>query len=146
MKLDPAEWALRLESMTLQQLYYLFELTKLTQSIGHEEYPYSPPAAFPKPPPASMDAVNNDKSDKRIALEATVRQQIHYMSQRFFQRDIMDVSIYAASEGFLWFVVLWDHWQPSLKEIVCHLPRDAIKPSPEETKQYLWDDNFDKEF
>ena len=143
MKLDSAEWAPRLESMTSQQLYHLREMTKLTQSIGHEED--IPPPPFPNESPDSFHAINPGQSDKRIALEDKVRERIQYISQRFFQRDATDASVYAKHEGFLFFVVVWDHWQPSLKDLVCHLSRSAIRPNPEEVRRYLWDDSFDKE-
>lgn len=143
MKLDPAEWPPRLASMTSQQLYYIHEMTKLTQSIGHEED--IPPLPFPNVRPDSFDAVNLGQSDKRIALEDEIRNRIEYNSQRFFQIEAAHPSVYAKHEGFLFFVLVWDHWQPPLKELICYPPRSAIRLSPEETRRYLWDDNYDKE-
>ena len=143
MKLDPADWAPRLESMTSQQLYYLHEMTKLTQSIGHEEE--LTPSQFPNQPPDSYHAINTGQSDKRIALENKAWERIQYVSQRFFQRDATDASVYAKHEGFLFFVVIWDHWQPSLKDVVCHLSRSTVRLGPEDERKCLWDDNFDKE-
>lgn len=140
MKLNPAEWAPRLESMTSQQLYHLHEMTKLTQSIGHEED--IPPSPNANEPPDSFLAINFGQSEKRIALEDRVRERIQHISQRFFQRDAAHTIVYAKREGFLFFVVFWDHWQPSLKELVCHQSMSVIRPNSEETRRYLWDDNF----
>ena len=142
MKLDPAEWPPRLESLTQQQLYYLLDLAKLTQSIGYEED--IPPPPFPNSPPDSIHAINMGQSDKRIALENTLHERIQHISQRFFQRDAGYPIAYAKGNGFLFFVALWDHWQPYLEDMVSHLSRSTIKLSPEETRRYFWDDNFDK--
>lgn len=45
---------------------------------------------------------------------------------------------FSKDEDFLHFIVIWDHWQPSLKQIVC-----SARPSFE--KQYLWDDSSDED-
>ncbi len=37
MEMNPAEWQSRLEAVSLKQLILLYEMSKLTQSIGSEE-------------------------------------------------------------------------------------------------------------
>ena len=132
--------------MTSQQLYYLHEMTKLTQNIGQEEegYPsYEKSKIYSDP----FHLINLGQSDKRIALEHKVWERMQRISQRFFQQDAGAACVYAAHEGFLWFVTVWDHWQPSLKDMVFHLSRSRgrVGPTPEETRRYLWDDDFDKD-
>ena len=143
MRLDPSEWDYRLQAMTSQELYYLWEMTLLTQSIGRKEI--VPPPMFPDEPPDSVHSINSGRSDKRIALEQKVWEQIQRNSLRFFKRDAQNPSVYAKHEGFLWFVVLWDHWQPSLKDMVCHQSVSLKKPSPAVQEQYLWNDRLDEQ-
>ena len=138
MRLDRAQWDARLEDKTSQELYYLQEMSKLTQSIGREEH--IPPPMFPDQSPDSIHAIYSGQSDKRAALECRIWEQIQRNSQRFFDRDAQDVSWCAKHEGFLWFVVLWDHWQPSLKDVVCHQSRSTVRLSSAVVKQYLWND------
>ncbi|KAI4120189.1 MAG: hypothetical protein LQ338_007192 [Usnochroma carphineum] len=118
MRLDLSEWDPRLQAMTSQELYYLREMTKLTQSIGREEI--VPPPMFPDEPSDSVHSINSGQSEKRMTLARRIWQQIQRNSRHFFERDAQDPSVFAKHEGFLWFVVLWDHWQPSLKDMVCH--------------------------
>ena len=143
MKMDLSGWRSRLQSMTLKQLYYLHEMTKLTQSIGQGEEKVPPPF-FPDEPRDSIHSINSGQSDKRIALGEKVWQQIQDVSQRIFNQDAPDPSAYTKEEGFLWFVVMWDHWHLSLKDMVYHQSRSTIRPSPDIEKRYLWDDNEDE--
>lgn len=141
LSLECSEWESRLEAMTSQELYYLHEMTKLTQSIGREER--VPPPMFPHEPPDSVHSINSGRSEKRITLERRIWQQIQYNSVRFFERDAQDPSVYAKHEGFLWFVVMWDHWQPSLENMVCHQSVSPIKPSQAVREKYLWNKSWD---
>lgn len=45
----------------------------------------------------------------------------------------------------MWFIVLWDHWQKSFKNLVCHQSTVSaeLKPSLAFEKQYIWDDSSD---
>lgn len=140
MKIDCSEWNSRLQAMTSQELFYLREMTKLTQSIGREEI--VPPPMFPDEPPDSVHSINSGRSEKRIALEGRVWQQIQDNSWRLFGQDAEDPSIFAKHEGFLWFVVLWDHWQSMLKNLVCHEFMDVTKPGPAINKPHLWNDEL----
>lgn len=139
MKLDASEWESRLEHITSKQLYCLHEMTKLAQSIGREEA--VPPPLFPDMPPDSVLNINTRRSVKRFALEERVWQQIQGISQRIFNQDALLRDFYLKHEGFMWFVVMWDHWQPSLKDMVLHQSTSRIKPSPDVVKRYLWDDD-----
>ncbi|KAL9024258.1 MAG: hypothetical protein Q9196_006644 [Gyalolechia fulgens] len=138
MNLNPSEWISRLEAMTSQELYCLHEMTKLTQNIGEE---ILPPPLFPDQPPESIHAINIGRSEKRIAVEEAVWEQIEHISQRVFGQEAIHPEVYAKCEGFMWFVVIWDHWQPSLKDTVLHTSRSVKRPSPEFIKRCLWNDN-----
>lgn len=119
MRLDCSKWDSRLEAMTSQELYYLWEMTKLTQSIGREEI--VPPPFNTHAHPDSYHSINWGQSEKRRALEQRAWQQIERNSWRFFERGAQDPSVYAKHEGSCGtFIVLWDHWQSSLQEIVYH--------------------------
>ena len=139
MKIDATEWPPRLEAMTLKQLYYLYEMTKLTQSIGMEEIVPAPP--FPNADPDSVIAINSGQSKERIVLGEKIWGHIERAYQRIYHKDAEYPWILAKDEGFLWFIVMWDHWQPSLKQILCG--RRPIDSAFE--KQYLWDDSSDEE-
>ena len=143
MRLDRSEWESRLQAMTSQELYYLWEMTKLTQSIGREEI--VPPPQFPDEPADSAHSINFGRSEKRKALELRTWQQIERNSWRFFERDAHNPITYAKHEGcFFGFVVLWDHWQPSLKDVVCHQSVSLMKPTPAVIEQYLWNNGLDE--
>lgn len=121
MNLEPAQWASRLESMKLKQLYYLCEMSKLTQSIGNEE----------KLPAPEARPIGRGRSKKRNSLEAKIWDHIESIYQRTYREKSDYPWIYAKHEGSLWFVVIWDHWQGSLKQIVCGGPK------PSTAKSYL---------
>lgn len=142
MILEPSEWDSRLQTMTSQELYYLHEMTKLTQSIGRDET--VPPPSSQREPPDSDHPLDFNRSENRIALERKTWQQIESISLRFFERDAHDTSNFAKHEGFLWFVNIWDHWQPALKDLVCHQSRSPVKPSDAVIQRYLWNDSLDE--
>ena len=142
MRLERSRWDPRLQAMTSQELYYLQEMTKLTQSIGRKER--VPPLMFPHEPPDSLHSVNSGYSEKRMALERRIWQQIQRRSLRFFYRDTQDPSGYAKHEGSVRFVVIWDYWQPFLKDVVCHQSESSITLTPTLKKQYLQNDSLDE--
>ena len=142
MRIDQSEWDSTLQEMTSQELYYLWEMAQLTQSIGREEI--VPPPMFPNQHPDSIHSINHGRSQKRIDLEQRLWQQIERNSWRFFEQDAHNPCVYAKHEGHPPFIVLWDHWQPPLKEIICHKYESLIQPSPEVIEQYLWKDELDE--
>lgn len=86
MKMDAAEWQPRLDAMSLKQLYYLCEMTKLTQSIGREEVVPAP--VFPNADPQSAIAINSGQSEKRITLGEKTWEHIESIYQRvYYHRD-----------------------------------------------------------
>ena len=143
MRIDAVEWQSSLEAMTLKQLYHLCEMSKLTQSIGREEMVPAP--QYPDAKPDSVHAINHGRSEERDALDRRIWEHIEHTYLRIHNQDAEYPWIHTYYEGYLWFIVMWDHWQPSLKEMVCRRrPTDpSLRPSFE--KQYLWDDSSDEE-
>ena len=129
--------------MTLKQLYLLYEMSKLTQSIGREEVVPAP--RFPDAEPNLIHAINQGRSKEHEALSETIWQHIEHVYQRIHNRDAELIWAHSLYEGSLGFIVMWDHWQPSLKQVVCG--RRSIDPSPWPSfeEQYLWDDSSDEE-
>lgn len=141
MTLDPTKWQSRLETMTLKQLYQLHEISKLTQSIGREEVVPAP--QFPDAEPNSIHANNRGKEHE--ALSERIWQHIEHIYQRIHNRDAELVWVHSLYEGSYGFIVMWDHWQPSLREVVCGRRSIDSSPRPSFEKQYLWDDSSDEE-
>lgn len=134
MTIDAEEWQPRLDTMSLKQLYYLCEMSKLTQSIGREEIVPAP--QFPNADPDLAIAINSGRSKKRIALDERIWGHITRVYQRVYHREAEWPWIFTKEEGYLWFIVIWDHWQPSLKSIVCS-SRQSFE------QMHLWDDTSD---
>lgn len=144
MRSDASTWSLRIEGMTLKRLHYLYEMTKLPQSIGQGEEQVPPPT-FSDEPPDSVHSINSGTSEKRIALGEKVWARIDDVSQQIFGQDSPHPVIYAKHEGFMDFVVMWDHWHDSLKDLVGHHSISSFRPDPAFEKRYLWDDSSDEE-
>ena len=131
MKLDFSEWESRLEHMTLKQLYFLHEMTNLTQSIGREE-------AIPN---WNTTPINCGRSQKRITLGKRAWRQIQDVSERVLNRDALDPQYHAKNKGFRWFVVMWDHYQPRLRDMMVHQWVGAMRLSLDVQKRYLWNED-----
>ncbi|MCJ1403189.1 hypothetical protein MMC11_006412, partial [Xylographa trunciseda] len=99
MTVDRSTWEPRLQAMTSQELYYVQEMTKLTQRIGREEIP--PSLRFPHDPSYPFDFHDHDQEQKRIDLRSSIWEQIQRNSWRFFKSEAQGASIFAMHEGFL---------------------------------------------
>lgn len=140
---DPSKWSSKLESMTLKQLYRLHEMTTLIDQ-GEE---LIPPSMLPDKDHYPVDSTFSDRFQVRIDLNAEVGYRIQPVSWRVFNQTARQPWSYSKSKTFGRFLVFWDHWQETFKEMVCCRPTiDAEqKPSPAVEKQYLWDDSSDDE-
>lgn len=132
MQLETAEWQSRLEHTRFKELYYLYEMSNLTQSIGREEI-------LPNADPYSIDFIIRGRSDKRSTLGGRIWRHIDDTYQRTHSSRSDYPWTYGKLEGGLWFVVMLDHWQGSLKQIICGEPRPSLE------KQSLWDDSSGEE-
>lgn len=127
MKLDVAQsQAARLEAMTLKQLYHLCEMSMLTQNIGREED--VPVPLDLRQNPDSTAAIDHRRSKERRALAARIWKHLEQTFLHIHHEDADYVWLYAKEDGFLSSVVIWDHWQTCLKEVVCG--RQVAAPSP----------------
>lgn len=143
MKLGPAQWQSRLDSMTLKRLFELHEMTKLWQSIGREEV--RPAPRCPNPKPNYVPDIDKGRSKERVALEQGIWQHIEHIYRPIHNAEPDAPWVYDLEEGAFGFVVIWDHWQPCLKELVLSLRPVDPCTRPEFAKQYLWDDTSDEE-
>lgn len=123
-----ADLETRLQNITsIQQLYYLDELCLLNQSIGGEEQ--------------ATPSQNAESFLKRTDLHSAVWDRLEEVCTAAHDgKEPESVTTYAFEDGYRSFVVLWDHWQDSLKQIVC-----GIRPGRPWTfdKEELWDDGAD---
>ncbi|KAJ5105831.1 hypothetical protein NUU61_003178 [Penicillium alfredii] len=141
LKLDHAESQRRLESMTVKQLYHLCEMCRLPQSIGHEEV--LPAEAEGKNLENTHLVERGRPPDRDVLLERAW----HCLEQtyvRVHDEDADEPWLEAKYEGYLWWIVIWDHWQPSLKALaLCH--RGMGPPTRLDIEKELWDESSDEE-
>lgn len=136
MKLDTAEWHLRLEAASLKQLMLLYETSKLTQSIepgeGH-------------PNPELRHHTSFRRSDKRIELSRKIREHMEHRYRRIHDQDFDDPWVLAKSDGHLWFVVMWDHWQQPFEDLVCRRPIETSPCARSYDGPGVWEDSSDED-
>lgn len=144
MDLDPAEWESRFEAVTLKQLILLCEVSGLRQSIGpEEEHPcgldldidaQSPhPARFHQP-------------DKRIELSQRIEKHIEDRYRHIHNENFDGPWPLAKYDGYLGFIVLWDHWQSPFKDLVfCRHPFENPSRASSFNRPRMWDDSSDED-
>ncbi|KAL1967196.1 hypothetical protein VTN77DRAFT_3487 [Rasamsonia byssochlamydoides] len=113
MRLDPASRRQRLDSMTLKQLYRVYEMALLQQTIGDETIPAA----------AQQERERGD-------LAGEIWNHIQCTYQRIHKREASFVGIYGLEEGFSVHYILFDHAQELVKEVVCGKLAGAPKPNP----------------
>ncbi|KAI4143565.1 MAG: hypothetical protein L6R39_004517 [Caloplaca ligustica] len=134
----------KLQNFTLKQLYRLHEMSKLPQSIGHEEVrsPHQWPSAAPK----SFAAINWSRSQERADLEKRIRDHLDERYERYHGCKSDHPEIFAKEECSWPFIVIWDHWKPSLKDAVCGGQQLlADNSSWEYKREDLWDESSDED-
>lgn len=146
MTLPPAAWQPRLERLTLKQLYHLLEMSTLTQSIGRGEEVRPPAPQLLNEKPYSARAINRGRSKKRVSLYEAIWAQLESAFERIHHSSPEEVSVYSLEEGSLgMFIVMWDHWQGPLKELVCRRRPNAKRPLTDSEIQYCWGESEDEE-
>lgn len=132
MNLDTAEWQSRLQLIKLKDLYYLCEMCNLGQNFGREAVLLNP---------NTVHALTGYRPvrPKLSTLGHTIWEHIDLRYQNIYNQRSDYPWIYAKHEGRDGFVIMWDHWQECLKDIVCGGPR----PSPGEAR--LWEDSSDEQ-
>lgn len=146
LEIHVAAWPARLETMTLRQLFYLCEMTKLLQHIGSEEMQASQPGSSSRNTSHAM--FDHRPSEKRAALGKKIWEHIECINRRVWHDDRMPQPepwyCPTEGEGYLHHIVLWDHWQGELKKMVCK-PLRKDRPAPEFERQYLWEECSEEE-
>lgn len=145
MKKDTVDWAKRLEKIKLKELYLLFEMSKLNQSIGMEEV--LPSFPDPQPLPGSYHAINRRFSEKRQQLSKFIWKDIKKTYLRTRNEEASDLwAVNVKAEGYLNFLVLWDHWQYDLKSVACTRGSRIQNPEVKSQKESFWEDSSDEEY
>ncbi|KAL9607850.1 MAG: hypothetical protein Q9167_007273 [Letrouitia subvulpina] len=140
---DPVERQARLQSMSLKQLLHLCEISWLPDGMG----PGEEVTSFPRDPgfnPGSEPATYQQRIQAREALSKMVLEQTELTYQRIHGKDMESIWVIAMDEGYSDFLVMWDHWQSSLQEVVCGR-RSKEPPYKKQFHWELWEDSSDEE-
>ncbi|KAF2234699.1 hypothetical protein EV356DRAFT_514839 [Viridothelium virens] len=127
-KLCAAEQESRLKAMILKRLYQLFEMSMLDQNIGCEE-----------------EEDITLRWEQRLTLQFKVNGQMDRISGHLRRCPAPRVDHYGATEGSSTFVSMWDHWQPSLFEVVCCRKPTWRCLDSELERLVLWDNSSDED-
>lgn len=143
MKMSLAAQQAKLETMTLKTLYQMHEMCELTQSIGCEE-PIPAPCCKIVDDYDSERSINWDRSDARCDLQKRIWKRIETIYYDIHKTKPIDTSGDALYDGWLVWVVMWDHWQRDFKN-VCLQQFLHQRPEPPDTTHILWEDSSDEE-
>lgn len=146
LKMNEAELQTRLESMKLKELCHLYEMSQLPGSFGGGEEVLPPPRySIKNPNPQNRYHLYPTVSEKRVKLERMILEHLKETYRRTHEGEQMDgIWAYSQEDGFDGFMVIWDHWQVNLKEVVCKV----YSRNPHLNKGYnweLWDDSSDED-
>lgn len=110
--------------MLLKHLYMVHEMTMLQQPIGDG---------------ATASASREDRG----VLIGELQDRVKHTFRQIHKREYQDISVEAACNGYRHHVVMFDHCQPILKELVCNRFAPVLRPNPvlEET---VWQETSDE--
>jgi len=133
--LDAAGLQSALHDIPLQQLFYLEEMARISEHSTQRGGP------VPATTYQSMSTKINPRHIPRecCSLGWAIQKHIEDTYESIHHRTLHAPILDAIEDGFRNFVVMFDHYQPSLKEIVCGGPRWALE------KQHLWVDDDPEE-
>lgn len=94
--------------MSLKQLLYLCEISWLRDGMGPGE----------DVDPESEAVIYQQRIQAREALSKWILEHTESTSRRIHRQDMELIWVIAMEEGYSDFLVMWDHWQSSLKEFV----------------------------
>ncbi|KAL9033241.1 MAG: hypothetical protein Q9180_006051, partial [Flavoplaca navasiana] len=120
----------RLQSISLKQLFYLCEMSWLPNGMGPGEDVDSESGA----------AIYQQRVQARQALSKWILEYTESMYRRLHGQDMELIWVIAMDEGYCDSLILWDHWQNSLKEVVCGR-RTKEPPYKREMHWELWKDS-----
>ncbi|KAL8959824.1 MAG: hypothetical protein Q9193_003374 [Seirophora villosa] len=124
----------RLQSMSLKQLLYLCEMSWLPNGMGPGE----------DVDPESEAVIYEQRIQAREALSKRILEHTESTYRRIHGQDMGLIWVIAMEEGYSDFLVMWDHWQSSLKEVVCGR-RAKEPPYKKEFHLELWEDSPNEE-
>ncbi|CAF9934846.1 MAG: hypothetical protein HETSPECPRED_009379 [Heterodermia speciosa] len=133
---DPVERQSRLQSMSFKQLLYLCEMSWPPKSMGPGEEAIKTPV-YPGVTPAQ-------RYQARRALSKLVVDHTESTYRRIHGKEMEAIWVIAMDEGYDNFLVMWDHWQSSLIDVVCSR-RSREPPYKKEFHMELWDDSSEEE-
>ena len=126
--------------MSLKQLFQLCEISWLPDGLGPGEEEISTAGVGSR----SMSANRQQQVEARRALSKLVLQMTGLKYQWIHGQDVEMIWVIAMDEGYQDFLVMWDHWQDSLKETVCG--RWAKEPPYKKELHWdLWEDTSDED-
>ena len=126
--LQEADRQHRLQSITnLRHLYYLYELSFLEQSVGKAEVLSVIPGS------------RYSGSPQRIALRDAIWDRLGDVYRSAHGKEPEDVQIYGMEDGYMWYVVMWDHWQDNLRQVICGLQPTELGQQAALDKTHLWE-------
>ncbi len=124
----------RLHSVSLKQLLYLCEMSWLPNGMGPGEDVDSEWRA----------AIYQERIQARQALSKWILEHTESTYRRIHGQDMELIWVNAMDEGYGDFLLMWDHWQNSLKEVVCGT-RSKEPPYKREMHLELWEDSPDED-
>lgn len=125
MLLDPASKERRFGTILLKHLFLVYEMTMLKQPIGDEK-------------------TSGVSHKERGILVGEMQNRVKHTFQQIHKRDYQDPTVDAGTEGYLHHVMMFDHYQPILKELVCNRFVPAPKPNPVK-EESVWLGTSDEE-
>ncbi|TVY32683.1 hypothetical protein LSUB1_G007619 [Lachnellula subtilissima] len=145
MKLETPNVQARLDSIRLKDLFLLYEMSRLNQSIGLEEV--LPSFPDPQPQPGSVRAIRRRPSEKRRSLEKLIWELIEKVYQRI-HNDEPDYPwvVECKEDGYMYYRIMWDHWQSELKGISCSRGSRNPNVEPKDKQESFYADSSDEEF
>lgn len=124
----------RLHSVSLKQLLYLCEMSWLPNGMGPGEDVDS----------QRRPAIYQERVQARQELSKWILEHTESTYRRIHGQDMGLIWVNAMDEGYGDFLLMWDHWQKSLKEVVCGR-RTREPPYKREMYLELWEDSPDED-
>ena len=137
---DVVERRSRLRSMSLKQLLYLCEISWLPKGMGPSEEAMQSSAD----PGIALRTESSQCYQARRALSKLVLEQTESAYRRIHGGEMEAIWVIAMDEGYDTFLVMWDHWQSSLLDVVCSR-RSKEPPYKKEFHMELWEDSDEEE-
>ena len=138
------EWTSRLQRTSLKQLLYLNEISWLPYIVAvGDDFMQLSQGSIATSSRQSTDEAPSFQN-RLQALCKTIGEQTEQTYRRLHGESRGPLWVYAIDEGYMNFLVMWDHWQSSLKELVCGT-RSKAPPYQKDFHWEFWEDSSDDE-